>query len=209
MSIAVSGVAMQRSRRSPGQRVLAVAIAVLVLLGVTAGSAVADTTAATGDESVQSPASWAVYTGQTTSQVTSLLGSTYRLVDVRPASNGTYTVTMVKNSGAYAVSGWWCYVHATAAQVSNFLSTNTARLISLERNADGTFNVVMVSNTGSAARGWWWYYGQTPAQISAALSANNARLVSLAADKAGGTYSVVMVPNTGSDAKGWWWYYGQ
>src|SRR4051812_28951719 len=134
---------MQRSRRSSVKRVLAAATAVVALLGATAGSALADATAGTGDESVQSPSSWQVYAGQTPAQIASLLGSTYRLVDLRQAPNGTYTATMVKNTGAYAVSGWWWYYHATAAQVNSALSSNTARLISLERNADGTFNVVM------------------------------------------------------------------
>ena len=170
----------------------------------------ADTTSATGDESVAAPAAWFAYTGMTPAAITQALGSTYRLVDIRQAANGTYNVVMVKNSAPYVVSAWWWYYHQAPTQVSTALSSHHARLIAAERNSNGTLNVIMVANTGSAARGWWWYYGVTPSQISAKLNTNHARLVSLSADRAGGgKYTAVMVANSGSDAKTWWWYYGQ
>ena len=176
-----------------------------------AGARTADTTSATGDESVQAPTAWYAYTGMSVSDVTNALGSTYRLVDVRQRGDGTYTVVMVRNSGAYAVSGWWWYVHQTPTQVSNELSANNARLITAERNSDGTLNVIMVSNTGSAARTWWWYYGATPSDITSHLSTNHARLVSLAADKAGGgTYTARHGRRTQARTpRPSWWYYGQ
>lgn len=195
------------SRRALGAAAATLALGALIALG--AAATLADTTALTGDESVQAPTAWQSYTGLTTGQVTEKLGSAYRLVDVRQESSGTYAVTMVKNEGAYAVSGWWWYVHQTTAQISTDLSTNSGRLISLQRNSDGTVNVVMVSNTGSAARTWWWYVGQSTATLSSELTANNARLVSVSPDPSGGTYSAIMVSNTGSDAKTWWWYVGQ
>jgi hypothetical protein len=139
------------------------------------------------------------------------LGSTYRLVDIHqdPGGASTYTVTAVKNSGAYAVAGWWWYVGQTTAQISADLNTNHARLISAEQNARGTFDVIMVSNTGSAARAWWWYSGQSSSTLGSELTANNARLVSLQGDQTDSGYTAVMVANTGSDAKAWWWYVGQ
>jgi hypothetical protein len=186
------------------------ALALTPAFSAGAGARTADATSVTGDESVAAPAAWAAYSGMSISDVTSTLGSTYRLVDVRQAEDGTYTVVMVKNSGAYAVAGWWWYAHQTLSQVSNELTANSARLISAERNSDGTLNVIMVSNTGSAARTWWWYTGATTSEITSDLSTNNARLVSLAADRAGGgKYTAVMVKNTGADNKVWWWYFGQ
>ncbi len=197
-----------RRARWRALRASAATLALGALIALVAAAALADSTAGTGDESVQAPIAWQSYTGLTTAQVTEKLGSAYRLVDVRQAPNGTYTVTMVKNEGAYAVSGWWWYVHQTTAQITTDLTNNNGRLISLQRNSDGTVNVVMVSNTGSAARSWWWYVGQSTATLSSELTANNARLVSVSPD-AGGTYSAIMVSNTGSDAKTWWWYVGQ
>lgn len=192
---------------------VAIICAQLAVAGLGAGTALADATSATGDESVSAATAWNSYTGLTPAQITQALGSTNRLVDLRQDPGGsTYTVTMVSDGGAYRVSGWWWYYEVTAPQVSSYLSTNRARLISLSRNPDGTFDVVMVSNTGTADRAWWWYYGESPAQISSELSTNKARLVSFSPDPSGGgsqTYSVVMVANTGSDAKKWWWYYGQ
>lgn len=199
--------AWRESRRTAGATAVALALTALIALG--GAAALADTTAVTGDESVQAPTAWQSYTGLTTAQVSAKLGSSYRLVDVRQEPSGTYAVTMVKNAGAYAVSGWWWYVHQTTAQIAGDLSTNNGRLISLQRNSDGTVNVVMVSNAGGAARSWWWYVGQSTATLSSELTTNNARLVSVSPDPSGGTYSAIMVANTGSDAKTWWWYVGQ
>jgi hypothetical protein len=191
---------------------LACACAQLAIAALGAATAMADSTSATGDESVAAPTAWYAYSGLTPSQITQALGSTNRLVDLRQDPDGrTYSVTMVTDGGAYAVSGWWWYYEITASKVSSALSTNNARLISVDRNPDGTFDVIMVSNTGAAARSWWWYYGQTPSQISTALTSHNGRLVSISADPSGSgpqTYTVVMVSNTASDAKKWWWYYG-
>jgi hypothetical protein len=173
------------------------------------GTANADSTSSTGDESVSAPAQWATYSGATTAQVTNLLGSTYRLVDLHRDAAGTYSVVMVQNSGPYAVSAWWWYVGQTTAQVSSELSSNNARLISVEQNSSGTYDVIMVSNTGSANRAWWWYTNASVASLSSALSANNARLVSLEHDQTDSGYTAIMVSNTGTDSKAWWWYVGQ
>lgn len=200
-----------RSKSRLGTRIagaLGTAALVTSLAVATAGTSTADTTALTGDESVSVPTGSMVYVGQTPAQISSRLGSTYRLVDLHQAANGTYTMTAVRNSGAYAVPGWWYYYNRTPSQVSSLLSTNNARLISAERLSNGLLNVVMVANTGSAARTWWWYTGVSPATISSKLSANGARLVSLDADGNGSTYTAVMVKNAGSDAKSWWWYHG-
>jgi hypothetical protein len=190
-------------------RALVVGVVQVAIFGLSSAPALADSTAATGDESVAVPTAWYVYYGLTPSQIAQYLGSTNRLVDLRRQPDGTYSVAMVRNSGAYAVSGWWWYYGITATQVGSYLTTNQARLISAERNSDGTFNVIMVANTGTAQRGWWWYYGVNPAQIAAYATRNNARLVSLSADPGSSpqTYTTVMVSNTGSDAKAWWWYY--
>ncbi|MFL5824267.1 MAG: serine hydrolase [Solirubrobacteraceae bacterium] len=189
-------------------RALSVA-GVVAIMAAAAVPALADSTAATGDESVSVPTAWHVYTGLTPAQITHALGNSNRLVELRRAANGTFTVAMVANSGAYAVSSWWWYYNASAAAVNNYLSTNHARLISVDRNPGGTFNVIMVANTGRAARSWWWYHGVTAAQISGYVSGNNARLVSLSADPGSSPqkYTAVMVSNTRADAKSWWWYY--
>ncbi len=172
-----------------------------------ASPARADATSLTGDESVSVPAAHIFYTGQTTSSITSKLGSTYRLVDLHETSTNVYSFVAVQNTGAYAVSGWWWYVGQTLSQVSNLLSTNSARLISAERMSDGTLNVIMVSNTGTAARSWWWLTGATQSQVNSLVSTNNARLVSLDQDQSASTYTAVAVSNTGTDAKSWWYYY--
>lgn len=167
----------------------------------------ADTTSATGDEYVTASTPWATWAGKTPAQITTLLGTTMRLVDLRQDPAGTYTATAVKNSGAYATAGWWWFYHRSIADVSAFVGANNARIISLQRNADGTVNVVMVSNTGVAARAWWWYVGVTTAQATTIWQTNNARIVSVTADPtAAGTYDVLMIANSGADSRTWWWW---
>src|SRR3954453_13586133 len=201
------GARLNSSRLVRGvSRMTVAAVLSATLAVVSASGARADTTAATGDESVSAPATWLTLTGKTISQIVTALGSTYRLVDVHQAADGTYTVTAVSNTGSYAVSAWWWYVHQSVSFVSDALGSNSARLISAEQNSDGTYNVIMVSNTGSANRAWWWYVGASVSALSDRLSANNARMVSVQRDKADAGYTAIMVSNTGTDAKAWWWY---
>ena len=109
-----------------------------------------------------------------------------------------------KNSGSYAVPGWWWYYGLTSAQVSSYLNANTARLIDLEPYDIGGGNIryaaVMVSNTGTAARSWWWYYGKTSSEISSLLSGR--RLIDLDSynTTSGKRYSAVMIANTTATA---------
>src|SRR4051794_38082562 len=98
-----------RRRVTGSIAVMALVSSVLTLAG--SAPANADTTASTGDESVSAPAGWLTLTGQTTSQISSAIGSAYRLVDVHGNTDGTFTVSAVRNSGAYAVPGWWWYVN--------------------------------------------------------------------------------------------------
>lgn len=202
-------------------RTLRTAALVMVLAicvaGLAAPAAVADTTALTDDTSVAVPTSWWTYTNATVADVNSRLSANgARLTDVeRYDSTGRLTVTMVRNSGSYAVPGWWWYVGLTAAQVSQQLSTNGGRLIDIDGYAvDGStrFNVVMVSNTGSAARSWYWYHGYSQSQINAHVSNTGYRLTDIDeyVDGGGATrYAIISVANTGADAKSWQYWYGQ
>lgn len=174
-----------------------------------------DSTAATDDKSITVPtASW-WYTGVTAATVTdriNALGARLTNVEIDPTDNSRFTVTMVKNSGAYAVSGWWWYYGLTASQLSTYISQNQARLIDVQKygTASGDrFAAVMVANTGAQARTWWWYHDVTASQLSSLLSTNGARLTSLKSRVVSGQtlFTVIMIKNAGSDAKAWWWYY--
>lgn len=177
-----------------------------------------DTGASTTDLSTNVPTGWWFYTGVSAAQVTSYLTTnSARLTDieVQSVSAGvpTFTVRMVRNSGAYAVPGWWWYYGLTAAQVSSYLNANTARIIDLEPYDIGggniRFAVVMVSNTGAAARSWWWYYGMTSAQIASLLPGR--RLIDLDSYGTGAAkrYTAVMIANSGGDAEAWEWWLNQ
>lgn len=177
-----------------------------------------DTTAATTDLSINAPTGWWFYTGISAAQVGSYLnanGARLTDIEVQSVSAGvpTFTVRMVRNTGAYAASGWWWYYGLTPAQVSTYLNANSARIIDLEPYDVGggviRYAVVMVSNTGAAARSWWWYYGQTSAQLAALLPGR--RLIDLDSYGTGAAkrYSAVMIANTGVDNEAWEWWLNQ
>jgi hypothetical protein len=159
------------------------------------------------------PTAWLVYTGQTAAQVSSLVSSGYRIIDIEVDSSSPYsfTVTLVQNTGAYAKSWWW-YYGATVAQVSSYITANNARLISVKAYDIGggqiRYAAVMVANTGVDAKEWWWYVGESISGISSTLTANKARLIAVDPYVTGGKtyYSAIEIANSGADADSWWWY---
>jgi hypothetical protein len=173
-----------------------------------------DATAATDDKSITVPTASYWYTGVTPAFIAdrlSALGTRLTNLEVDPSDTSKFTVTMVKNSGAYAVSGWWWYYGLTAAEVSERISTLSARPIDLQKYdtpSGARFAVVLVANTGAQARGFWYFHDVTSAYLSDQLTAHGARLTSLKTRVVGGqtVHTAIMIPNAGSDAIGWWWY---
>lgn len=179
-----------------------------------------DTTSLTTDHSIDTPTGWWAYTGVTAAQIGSYLddhGARIASLEVNSISNGApvFSVRLVKNSGAYAVSGWWWYYGLTFAEIQTKLNANTARLIDLQPYDAGggqiRFAAVMVSNTGSAARAWGYMGGATSAQIGDYLASSGQRLVDLDSYVENGVkkYTMISVANTGSDAKAWQWWLNQ
>jgi hypothetical protein len=131
-------------------------------------------------------------------------------LEVDPTDPTKFTVTLVKNAGAYAVSGWWWYHGITAADLSRHLDEHDARLIDLQTYATPQgprFAAVMVSNAGAAHRASWWYADATIDQVKTALETNGARLTSLQSREVDGKilYTAISIENAGQDATGWWW----
>ena len=179
-----------------------------------------DATALTDDRSVAVPTAWWVYTNVTASSIGSLLNTHgARLTDVEIHSivsgQPRFTVRMVRNSGVYAVPGWWWYFGQTFAEIGQRLTTHNARLIDLEPYDAGggviRYAAVMVSNTGAAARAWWYLSGVNSSQIATHITNTGARLIDLDTYFIGVTkfYSAVFVANTGADAKAWQWWLNQ
>lgn len=190
------------------------------LAGAMPAHAALDANASTTDHSTNAPTSWWVYNNVTAAQVDDYVntnGARITEIAVNSVSNGVprFSVRMVRNSGNYAVPGWWWYYGLTFSQVGSYLQTNGARLIDIEPYDAGGGNiryaVAMVSNTGTAARAWSYMSGVTSAQISTALGNSGHRLVDLDSYYVNGTklYSMIAVANTGSDAKSWQWWLNQ
>ena len=174
-------------------------------------------TATTEDRSSATPTSWWVYTGETATSITNKYNANgARLTDVEIHSivSGVprFTVRMVKNSGDYAVPGWWWYYGLTYAQISPLLTTNNGRLIDIEAYDAGSGNiryaVIMVSNTGVAQRSWSWLAGVSSSQIATHISTSGHRIIDLDTYFVGTSkyYNAVFVANTGTDAKTWQWW---
>ncbi|HEX5051216.1 MAG TPA: serine hydrolase [Planctomycetota bacterium] len=153
-------------------------------------------------------------TGQSTTDLTNLVNSGWRITDIEIESTSpwSFTVAAVPNNGAYA-KAWWYTIGATAAQLSSTLASNNARLIDIEPYDDaGTtrFVALMISNTGADAKSWWWYYNQTSTQVNSNVAANNGRLTNLERYTSGGVdrFATVMIANTGADFRSWGYLFG-
>lgn len=179
-----------------------------------------DANALTDDHSVNVPTGWWTYTNVTASQIGTYInqnGARLTDLEVYSVSGGEprFSVRMVKNSGAYAVPGWWWYYGLTAAQVSSYLTANNGRLIEVEPYDAGggviRFAVVMVSNTAGAARAWSYLMGVSSSQISTHISNSGHRMIDIDSYTEGGVkkYTAAFVANTGSDAKSWQWWINQ
>ncbi|WP_280151555.1 serine hydrolase [Piscinibacter sp. XHJ-5] len=183
------------------------------------GTLALDTASATTDLSTNTPTGWWFYTGISAAQVSSYLsahGARLTDIEVQSVSAGvpTFTVRMVRNTGAYAATGgWWWYYGLTFADISAKINANSARLIDLEPYDIGggqiRYAAVMVSNTGTAQRAWWWYAGVTSAQIASVLPGR--RLIDLDSygSGTGKRYTAIMIANSGGDAEAWEWWLNQ
>jgi hypothetical protein len=150
------------------------------------------------------PTSWWTYYGVDATGVSNLLNANgARPTDIRvlSASPLRFSVTMVRNLGAYQ-SGYWWYYGITMTQVNSFLSANNARLISAVRYGN-VYAVVMVPNTGPNARAWGWC--DTDFAGIGTCVGTNARLITLEA-YAANRFVIIFVANT--ENYGWCWYVG-
>jgi hypothetical protein len=142
----------------------------------------------------------------------------YRITDLEIFDEAAprFSVTLVRNTAGYNVTGWWWYYGLTANDVHARLTQNQARPIDVETYLDGAggrrFAVVMVSNTGAAAKDWTWWSGASVTALSNFLGANSYRLVDIDgySHTTGGArvYAAIAIRNAGADARAWWWYLG-
>jgi hypothetical protein len=156
------------------------------------------------DRMISTPTSWWTYQNVDADTVSATLSQNgARPTDLRVLSSSPlrFSVTEVRNTGAYA-SGYWWYVGITMSQVNNNLAANNARLISAVRYGS-VYAVVMVPNTGANAKAWGWCDTDF-AGISACLGNSN-RLTTIET-YAPGRYVVTFVNN--SEGFGWCWYAG-
>lgn len=139
--------------------VAALAMAAQVVIGTGASPAQAYVGPA-DDRQKSTPTGWWWYTGVSATYISDHIAANgSRITDLRveTVSPLTFTVTLVKNTGAYA-TGWWWYYGKTVNEVSTHLSQNQARLIAAQAyhtSAGQRYAVVMVSNTGTYAEPWW------------------------------------------------------
>ena len=191
---------------------LAVGAAVMGLSAVMGAQSASAAVGPGEDRQLTAPAGWWTYSGVTVAQIGSTLtANSARLTDLTlDQTTGTYTVTEVANSGAYA-SGWWWYVGQTPSQVLSLASTNNARPTVVNCYvASGTTkcNVIMISNTGVNAEAWALWIG-SQAFINSKVNPASNRLVSLSRIQGTTSYAALFGSNTGSDAVNYHYYYGQ
>ncbi len=153
------------------------------------------------DRQLTAPAGWWTYTGVTVAQInTTLSANSARLTDVSlDQATGTYTVTEVANSGAYA-SGWWWYVNVTPEQgpaARHRQQRPADRLNCVLRGECQQVHGDHDRNTGANAEGWSVYYG-TQAFINSKVNPATNRLVSLSRIQGSSNYAALFGSNTGT-----------
>jgi hypothetical protein len=184
------------------------------LLLVVALAVLAAPTWAAEDHDNTDPTAWQWYYGQTEAQLSAVIATGYRIVDleVEQASPARFTAALVQNTGSYA-KGWWWYYGQSLNGISGLLSANNARLVDIEPyEVSGTirYAAVMVSNTGADAKAWWWAVSTDLNDLINTSGANNARVVDIEEKVLLGQtwYAAIMISNTGADAKEWYWWIG-
>lgn len=198
-------------------RIAVVTVMAASVAAIDPATAQADVNAKTDDAHVSKPTGWWVYRARTVQQVKDLISSKgARLTDIEPANASAtlWDIVLVKNSGPYAINGWWWYVGRTAGQVKNLLAQKKGRLIHLQPYRIGgktRFALVMVKNTGSQARTWYWGYGKSAASIKNHLKAKGTRLIDLETyyTGSGKRYAFVSIRNTAGDKNPWYWWLNQ
>jgi hypothetical protein len=158
---------------------------------------------------------WWFYSNQSATGVGNTISSlNARPVDISVDSfspSYSFSVSYVKNTGAFAKTFWW-YYGIDAATLSSLLTSNNARPITLKAYDIGggniRFAVIMISNTGTDQKVYWYYYGASVSQLGSFASTNDARITNIQSYVSGGNtyYTAIMISNTGADANSWWWY---
>ncbi|MDL4776586.1 MULTISPECIES: serine hydrolase domain-containing protein [Thermomonosporaceae] len=164
------------------------------------------------DQLLTAPTQWWTVNGWTAEQIVDYARSQdARISDlaVQPGSQVLFTATLVKNTGAYWVSGWGLWYGLTEAGVVDTANAYSQRPVSISRywTSDGwRFAVALLDNTGAGARGWWWYYGDQNYVIGQ-QQAIGGRVTRVRPFDDGGTrrYDMLM---SGSDQTFWWWFGG-
>jgi hypothetical protein len=152
------------------------------------------------------------YHGKSADQVNALLQqNNARLtgIQVEGTSPYTFTVTMVRNTGAFQKTSWW-YYGLNDNQLDSLLTANNARLInvqSYEVRGSIKYAAVMVANTGLDNKAWWYYTDVTSDVLVQKIGDNHARIVDLQ-PLDDGHFNAIMVRNTGIDARPFWFYTG-
>lgn len=203
-----------RVRANLMRKTTAAAVAVLALIGATAGASKATTAAAVQDpeRNATTPTGWHVWVGRSKQQIDQLAKSRgERVVDVNVDSANPlrFSAVLVRNTGSYARTGGWGY--GSEAGVTNTINANQGRLIDLEPftvNGHRRFAFAWVRNAGAAGKRWHWNYDLTVEQVVAEINKHKVRLIDLATYVVNGhrRYSYIGIANQGVDARAWWWY---
>jgi hypothetical protein len=202
----------QLIRRSLTLAMMYALVATALATVATSGEALAATGSA-DDRLLTTPTGWWTYNNIDANTVSAKVNEHgARITDLRVISSSPlrFTVTMVKNTGAYA-SGWSWYPSLTGKQVGDQLNADNGRLISAARyeTASGPrYAVVMVNNSGSNFKNWYWC-DCTASQLGDMLTDTNSRLTHISAyGSSPRRYVAISVANQSDDAYGWGWWLG-
>lgn len=197
-----------RARRR-GIPILRVLMAVLLVIGITPGTGVADDPG----RYKTTPTGWGWYTGAAEPTITGFINEFgQRLIDIEVVKKDgpKFASALVANSGAYNSPSWHWYFGLTFNQLVDLdpITSGRERVLDVENYKVGSsrrYAVVTVNNQGENAKAWWWYLNVSKSFIKSKLEGK--RIVDLDPRPGSSKYDVVMIRNKGEDQKAWWYYY--
>lgn len=126
---------------------------------------------------------WWWYTGQTQTQVSSLItANNGRIVDLESYQIGStwyHDVVMIRNTGADA-SSWWWFTGQTLTGVQNQVASTGGRILDLETYTVGStqyFDVVLKANP--SGQYWWWWNHLTESSLTDIINQYGSRIADI------------------------------
>ena len=142
---------------------------------------------------------WGYFLGSSTATISTLLGSTRRLIDLQGNSSTSFHGIWISNSGV-DLRAWKRYYGMTSSALATALASGGTsaghRVLSFERRGS-VFDVITVAPKGGER--WYYYYSQSATSVGNLLSQLGTRLYQLKRTTSN-TFDILMINNLSGES---------